>query len=98
MSKKGKATGTSASVQMLAADVHRDYVVIMLQNAVACAIGIYGEDAVADEGILLAEIGDTVHLTGSAARSKISVIGNTASLTWQESDEPIIVHRQGYLA
>jgi len=91
----GKATGTASSAEMLAADIYRERVVIMLQNAVSCAIGI-DEDAVADEGVILQEIGDTVHLAGAAARAQVNIIGNTASLTYQTGD--VEVSLNGYLA
>jgi hypothetical protein len=98
MASSGKATGTAASAELLAADQYREYVVIMLQNQVTCALGLFGSAAVVDEGIVLAQVGDTVHLSGAAARQQINVIGNTASLTYQGSADPISVSRQGYLA
>ena len=87
----GKATGTAASAQMLAASEYRDKVTIMLQNAVSCAIGV-GEAAVADEGVILAEIGDVCELEGVAARAQINIIGDTASVTYQTG--PVTVRRQ----
>jgi hypothetical protein len=98
MASSGKATGTASSAQLLAADQYREYVVIMLQNQIACALGLFGNAAVLDEGIVLGQVGDTVHLSGAAARQQINVIGNTASLTYQSSADPISVDRQGYLA
>jgi hypothetical protein len=98
MASKGKATGAATSAQLLAADQYREFVVIMLQNQVTCALGLFGDAAVIDEGIVLAQVGDTVHLSGAAARQQINVIGDTASLTYQSSAEPISVNRQGYLA
>ena len=87
----GKATGTATSAELLAADRYRGKVTIMLQNAVACAIGI-GEDAVVDEGVLLAEAGDIVELTDEAARAQINILGDTASVTYQTG--PVVVRRQ----
>ena len=98
MATSGKATGAVTSAVLLAADQYREFVVIMLQNQVTCALGLFGEDAVIDEGIVLSQIGDSVHLSGAAARQQINVIGDTASLTYQSSGDPIAVNRQGYLA
>lgn len=98
MATSGKATGTSASAELLAADQYREYVVIILNSQTAVGIGILGEDAVVDEGIVLAQVGDTVHLTGAAARQQINVIGDGAALSYQGSADPIVVSRQGYLA
>ena len=86
---KGKATGTAASAQLLAADEYRDVVLIMLQNEVVCSFGLIGEAAVIDEGIILAEIGDWVRLVGPQARGQINIIGNTASVTYQTGDVEI---------
>ena len=83
---KGKATGTAASAELLAADEYREVVLIMLQNNVSCAFGLIGEAAVADEGIILVEIGDWVRLVGPKARGQINIIGNTASVTYQTGD------------
>ncbi len=96
MAKRGKATGTSSSAELLAADEYRGFVTIMLQNAVSCAFGFSGEAAVDDQGVILIEIGDSIEVRGELAREQINVIGNTASLTWQEG--PLTVRRKGYLA
>jgi hypothetical protein len=79
---KGKATGTAASAELLAADEYRCRVVIMKVNATPVAIGI-GEAAVADEGIILNEIGDVAELNDEAARAQINIIGNGGTITYQ---------------
>lgn len=80
---KGNFTGTAASALLVAANYNRDCLVIQHTNAVTCALGI-GEAAVAGEGLQLLKIGDTVKLTGAAAREAIYVIGNTATGTYQD--------------
>lgn len=92
---KGKATGTAASAEVLAADEYREKVTIILLNAVSCAFGL-GVAAVADEGVILEEIGDSLEVEAEAARGQINVIGNTASLAYQTG--PVTVRRNGYLA
>ena len=96
MAKKGKATGSSASAEFLAADSYRGFVTIMLQNAVKCSFGFSGEDAVLDKGAILEEVGDSIEVKGELAREQINVIGDTASLTWQEG--PLTVRRLGLLS
>ena len=96
MSKRGKVTGTSASAEFLAANEYRGFVTIMLQDEVTCAFGFSGEDAVLDEGVILVEAGDSIEIKGELAREQINVIGDTASLTWQEG--PLTVRRLGVTA
>jgi hypothetical protein len=78
----GKATGTASSAELLAADESREKVVIMHAGTAAVAIGI-GEAAVADKGVILTDIGDSVELTGRAAEAQINIIGNTGKVTYQ---------------
>ena len=80
---KGNFTGTSASALLVAADYHRDGLVIQHTNATTAALGI-GEAAVAGEGLQLLKIGDAVRLTGSDARKAVYVIGNGATGTYQD--------------
>ena len=80
---KGNFTGTSASALLIAADYHRDCLVIQHTNATTCALGI-GEAAVAGEGLQLLKIGDTIKLTDANARKAIYVIGNGATGTYQD--------------
>ncbi len=90
----GKDTGGSASAELLAADEYRDFVTIMLANATSVAIGI-GEAAVADKGVVLREIGDSVELRDQAARALINIIGNGGEVTYQTG--PVSVRLNGYL-
>ena len=93
----GKKTGTAASVQLLAADQDRDQVTIMLYDKTApIAIGVSGEAAVADTGIVLREIGDTVHLYNEAARGVIDILGNGGKVSYQTG--PVLVVTNGFLA
>lgn len=96
MAKKGKVTGGSVSAELLAADEYRGYVTIMLQSDVACALAFEGEAAIADTGVMLNEIGDSVEVFAELARGQINVIGNNANLTWQEG--PVTVRRLGITA
>jgi len=92
----GKATGTAASAEMLAADNYRDSVTIMLYDDTApVAIGI-GEAAVADEGVVLRELGDSVEIRGYAAIKQINIIGNGGIVTYQTG--PVTARLNGYLA
>ncbi len=91
MAKRGKTTGTSGSAELLAADEYRGYVIIMLQSDNACALAFEGEAAIADQGVMLNEIGDSVNVSGELARGQINVIGDSADLTWQEG--PLNVRR-----
>lgn len=93
MAKRGKTTGTSGSAELLAADEYRGYVTIMLQSDNACALAFEGEAAIADQGVMLNEVGDSVEVLGELARGQINVIGNNAALTWQEG--PVKVRRLG---
>ncbi len=55
----GKFTATAASTIAVAANAYRTTLTIQKQNATAIAFGI-GEAAVADEGIILNKLGDTL--------------------------------------
>lgn len=89
----GKATGTAASVEMLAADRNRGSVAIMLYDDTASiAIGL-DKAAVADEGVILREIGSSVVLLDEAARAQINIIGNGGIVTYQTG--PVL---PGYVA
>ncbi len=92
---KGKQTGTSSSVELLAASDYQEDVTIMHQNATPVAIGLIGEAAVADEGIILTEIGDSVRLSGAQARGQINIIGNGGTVTYQTG--LVAVRLNGYL-
>lgn len=92
----GKATGTASSAEMLAASEYRDQVTVMLYDDTSpVAIGI-GEDAVADEGVVLRELGDSCTIRGAAARAAINIIGNGGIVTYQTGD--VEVNLNGYLA
>ncbi len=89
----GKASGTTNSAEMLAADINRDKVTIILASSdSAIAIGI-DEAAVADKGIVLREIGDSVELIAHAATAQINIIGNTGDVTYQTG--PVTVRLNG---
>ncbi len=88
---QGNATGTSASVVMLAADEDRGAVTLTLTNATAAALGV-GVAAVADEGLLLIRTGDTIEIEGPNAREAIYIIGNGAIVAYQTGG-PIRVAR-----
>lgn len=79
---KGSATGTAASVAVLAADYNRDEVFLQKTNDTVLAIGI-GEAAEAGKGIQLVNVNDAVYLCGPAARNAIYIIGNGGTLTYQ---------------
>lgn len=96
MAKFGKVSGGSSSGELLAADAYRGYVTIMLQSDTACALAFEGAAAIADRGVMLNEIGDSVQVLGELARGQINVIGNGAALTWQEG--PVVVRRLGITA
>lgn len=81
----GKATGTASSAQLLAASEARKQVTIMHQGTASVAIGV-GEAAVADEGIILNEAGDSVTLKGLEAQAQINIIGNTGVVTYQTGE------------
>ncbi len=89
----GKASATSSSVEMLAADIYRDKVTIILDSSdAAVAIGI-GEAAALDKGVILREIGDSVELIDQAARAQINIKGNTGDVTYQTG--PVTVRLNG---
>ena len=92
---KGKQTGTSASAELLAANDYQEDVTIMHQNTTPIAIAVMGETAVADEGIILTEIGDSVRLSGAQARGQINIIGNNGTVTYQTG--LVSVRLNGYL-
>lgn len=91
MAKHGTTTGGTGSAEVLAADVYRDFVTIMLQSDHPCAFAFEGATAVAGTGVMLNEIGDSVSVVRELARGQINVLGNGAVLTWQEG--PVTVHR-----
>ena len=82
---------------MLAANEYRDWVAIVLyDDSAPVAIGIGGAAAVADEGIALRELGDSVVLEREAARGQINIIGNGGIVTYQTG--PVTPRLNGYLA
>ncbi len=81
----GKATGTSSSAELLAASEARKQVTIMHQGTASVAIGI-DADAVADEGVILGVVGDSVTIRGLEAQAAINIIGNTGKITYQTGE------------
>lgn len=82
---QGTATGTAASVEMLAAAPtgNRDRVTIMLTDATASAYFGFNTAAVAGEGVGLLRVGDTVIVEDELARSQINIIGDGAVVSYQ---------------
>jgi len=85
---KGKWTATAASTVIVAADEHRDRLLIQKNNDTAVALGL-GEAAVAGEGVQLVNIGDTAVLRGHEARGAVYAIGNNGAGTYQDGDVDI---------
>lgn len=81
--ESGKATGTAASAELLAADINRGKVTLTLLNSIQVSFGLDGETAVVDEGAPLFRKGTTLELNDEAARGQINIIGNTASVAYQ---------------
>jgi hypothetical protein len=79
---KGSATGTASSAELLAAGEERDYVTIVLTNAIPLTIGV-GAAAAAGSGIVLTKQGEGVRLGGNLARRQINIIGNGATVQYQ---------------
>jgi hypothetical protein len=86
---KGKFTATAASTVAVAANEFRDKLLIQKTNATAIAFGV-GEAAVADEGIVLSNVGEILMLRGNMARSAIYAIGNGGTLTYQDGDVMVV--------
>jgi len=87
---KGSWAATASSAIIVAADDHRDVLLIQkITNTVAVALGI-GEAAEAGKGIQMSAVGDTVILRGPAARHAIYAIGNTGAGTYQDGDVSFI--------
>lgn len=96
MATGSKQDGTDASVELLAASEYRNQVTIVLYDKTApIAIGI-GEDAVADEGVNLREVGDSCTVRGAEARAQINIIGNGGKVSYQLGN--VEVKMNGYLA
>jgi len=72
-------------VIIVAADDYREYLLIQMTTAGACALA-FGEAAVADEGVQMLEIGDAVHVKGAQARLAVYQIGENAAGTWQDGN------------
>jgi len=90
----GNQTGTAASVVLLAADEYREQVaILMYDKTAAIAIGVGGAAAVADTGISLRFIGDSVVLYGEAARGQINILGNGGKVSYQTG--PVVPNCQG---
>lgn len=80
---QGTATGTAASVEMLASGLVRDRITIMLTDATASAYFGFNTPAIAGEGIGLLRVGDSVIVEDELARGQINIIGNGAVVSYQ---------------
>lgn len=85
-------TGTTASVEALAADTGREHYCVQLIDASGAVTLAFGRTAIANEGIVLSRIGDSVKVTGWLARKQLNVIGNNGICTYEIGD---IVLTQG---
>ncbi len=88
----GTFTGTAASAEAIAADVNRDLLCIQMIDATAEITMAFGVDVVADEGIKLVNIGDSVTIRGWLARLAVNVIGDGGICVYQDGG---IVHSAG---
>jgi hypothetical protein len=81
-------TGGSASEQVLAADEHRDFVTLQLQNTHPVFLA-FGEEAAADEGIKLFNAQCSVRVKGAKARGVINAYSTDAALIGIETSEDV---------
>ena len=89
---QGTFTGTGASVAVLAADIYRDELCIQMIDATAEITIAFGTTVVADQGIKLVNIGDSVTIRGWLARESVNVIGDGGICVYQDGN---IVHSPG---
>lgn len=82
---KGSFTAGSVSAEIIAADSHREILLIQKKNATTISLGLE-EAAVAGEGIQLVNVGDTAVLRGPKARGAVYAIGNNGTGVWQDGD------------
>lgn len=89
-------TGAGGSEVLLAADEHRDYVLIQLQSAHPAYLG-FDETAITVQGIGLLQAGATVKVQGPKARGAINVIAaGNAIIGWETFEE--IDYYPGFVA
>ena len=80
---QGTATGTAASVEMLAVSRYRDRVTFQMTDASAAVYFGFNTAAVVGEGIGLRRIGDYVTVGAELARGQINIIGNGGIVSYQ---------------
>ncbi len=85
---KGNWSGGASSASIIAADGNREYLLIQMTTAGACALA-FGEAAVAGKGVQMLEIGDVVKARGDLARRAVYQIGAGPTGTWQDGDVSI---------
>jgi len=81
-------TGDSSSEQVLAADEHRDFVTLQLQNANAAFLA-FGEAAANNTGIKLFNAQDSVRVKGAKARGVINAFSAGAAVIGIETTEDV---------
>ncbi len=76
-----------ASVEIVAADEHRDELTVQLTNRTPAVLG-FGKAAVSGEGIRLINAGDSItvhgHLAREAVCAKMDAIGISSDGIWQD--------------
>ncbi len=79
----GTWSATAASSQIVAADEHREFLLIQHTNATQVALA-FGITAVAGNGVQLYNKGDTALVTGWMARLAVNAIGNGGTGVYQD--------------
>lgn len=79
----GTWSATAASTQIVAADEHREFLLIQHSNATQVALG-FGVTAVATSGVQLYNKGDCALITGWMARLAVNAIGNGGTGSYQD--------------
>ncbi len=88
---KGNWAATSASAEIVAANIYRDTLTLQKTNDTDVSLGL-DETAVLGEGLQLFTVGCSITLKGYHARNAVYAIGNGGTGTYQ--DGPVEVHNQ----
>ena len=84
----GTFTGTTATVEVIAADEYRDFLCIEMIDASEAVTFGFDTDAVIGSGITLSRVGDSIRLRDRLARGAIDVIASGAGgiCVYQDGD------------
>ncbi len=85
---QGTFTGTTAIVEVLAADEYRDFLCIEMIDATETVTFGFDMDAVIGSGITLGRVGDSIRLRDRLARGAINIIASGAGgiCVYQDGD------------